>query len=361
MRIGINSRIYQNANTGIPNFIKNLYSTIQTIDKKDNFIFFQSQKDKKLGDTKITKTFNNSIGSVLFDLFFVNKLIKSEKINVYHGPSHILPFFKVKNVKYVVTIHDLSFLIFPNSNPKLFYLYYKIIVKLSLNKSDSIIADSENTKNDIIKFYNISPEKIKVIYPGLNKEFLHTNDLKRIIKEKYFFSLSTHIRRKNITSIIHIISHNKNLQKYKYVIAGLIPQNQLKELKELISNHNLKNNVILFGYAKDEELVNLYKHAEFFIYPSFYEGFGFPVIESMACRCPVIASNNSSIPEISSTREWLINPYDEANIEKTIEKMISLTPNEKKELIEENFKFAIKFNWDDTAKKYLTVFNNLHL
>jgi glycosyltransferase involved in cell wall biosynthesis len=252
-------------------------------------------------------------------------------------------------------------LIFPNSNPKLFYLYYKIIVKLSLNKSDSIIADSENTKNDIIKFYNISPEKIKVIYPGLNKEFLHTNDLKRIIKEKYFFSLSTHIRRKNITSIIHIISHNKNLQKNKYVIAGLIPQNQLKELKELISNHNLKNNVILFGYAKDEELVNLYKHAEFFIYPSFYEGFGFPVIESMACRCPVIASNNSSIPEISSTREWLINPYDEANIEKTIEKMISLTPNEKKELIEENFKFAIKFNWDDTAKKYLTVFNNLHL
>ncbi|MFH0924040.1 MAG: hypothetical protein V1872_00145, partial [bacterium] len=101
MNIGINSRIYQSESTGIPNFIKYLYSTIEKIDHKNNYFFFQTDLKKKIGQTYTCKTFNNIVGNFLFDNFQINKLIKKYNIAVFHGTSNLIPFYKVPNVKYV--------------------------------------------------------------------------------------------------------------------------------------------------------------------------------------------------------------------------------------------------------------------
>src|SRR3989344_5348791 len=260
MKIGINSRIYQNKNTGIPYYIEGLYKNLLEIDKRNKYVFFQTLQNKTIGRTKIINLLNNSPGAFLFDNFLINRLISKEKINIFHGPAHILPFFKKKNVKYILTIHDLSFLLFKKNESTLFNIYYKYALLKSLNNADVIIADSKNTKKDIKRYYHIADNKI--------------------------------------------------LSDYKYVIAGLIENKQLLLLKNKIKELKLDNRVILFGYATELQLKNLYENAEFFIYPSYYEGFGLPIFEAMACRCHVITSNNSSLIEITPNKQWLINPYN---------------------------------------------------
>src|SRR5258708_7911804 len=132
MKIGINSRIIQNVNTGIPYFVRGLYQYLQDNDKKDTFFFFQTENKNVIGTTKTIRTWNNLLGVFLFDNFLVSKLLKQERIDIFHGPANILPFFKRKNTKYVVTIHDLSSLIFKEHHSALFNIYYKYAVKRTL-------------------------------------------------------------------------------------------------------------------------------------------------------------------------------------------------------------------------------------
>ncbi len=359
MKIGVNSRIYENANTGVPYFIERLYKKLLEKDKKNEYIFFQTQKNKKIGETKSINLSRNNLYAFLFDNFLVNILIDKEKIDILHGPAHILPFFKKKNVKYVLTVHDLSFLIFKNNESLLFNFYYKYSFPKSLKNADVITTDSQNTKNDVKKYFHIPDGKIKVIYLGVNDTYFSQRKIKRIIDDKYFFSLTTHPKRKNIYRILEVFASNKNLSDYKFVIAGLIEKRQLLLLKNKISELKLNNRVIIFGYATENQLKNLYQNAVFFIYPSFYEGFGLPVLEAMACNCPTISSNNSSLVEINPNNEWLVNPYSSRDISDKINKMLSLSGEKRKLLVHKNYNFSKKFTWEKTAEKYLKVFNSL--
>lgn len=359
MKIGINSRSIENENTGIPYFIQSLYNKLQKIDKKNQYLFFQTKKNKIIGSTKTINVIQNNLGSILFDNLVINRLIQKEKINIFHSPAHILPLIKIKGIKYLVTIHDLSFLASPELYPKIFSIYYSNQLKITLKNADLIIADSYNTKIDIVKYYDIKKEKIKVVYLGINEVFFKEIADKPLFKFDYFFSITTHPKRKNILTILDIFKQSNILRKYKYIIAGLIPKHSLQELKNKIKRLCLEKKVIIFGYATEEELKNLYQNAKIFIYPSFYEGFGLPVLEAMACKCPVIASNTSSVPEIFPAKKWLINPYNHYDIYNKIDKMINLSQSEKNNLIKKNYDFAKKFTWENTAKSYLKIFNQL--
>lgn len=358
-RIGVNTRIFFEKYSGIQNYIKNLYISILKLDDTTKYYFFQIDNLKEIGLTKVCNLFKNSFGSFIFDTFAVNKLISRENIHIFHAPSHILPFFKKKGVKYILTIHDLSFLLFPNYYSTIFRLYYRYFVKRSLFHADVVIAVSNSTKRDIIKYYNINESKIRVIYSGINEIFLRKTINKRLIDDDYFFSVTTHPIRKNIISILRIIAKNKLLSNYKYVIAGLISRKQITELNKIILELNISNTVIIWGYATNDELVNLYQNAKFFIYPSFYEGFGFPVLEAMAGGCPVITSNCSSLIEIMPNDEWLINPHDLFDIENKMEKIIALSERERNTLIENNYNYSKQFSWNTTAEKVLKIFSEL--
>lgn len=356
MKIGINSRIYQNINTGIPFFIKNLYGNLLKRDSKNEYIFFQTRLNKKLGKTKKIGLPSNMIGTALFDLFFVSYLIKKENIDIFHSPSNTLPFFKSKNIKYILTIHDLSFLVFSGYQDFIFNVYYKWAIGRSLNNADVIIADSINTKKDIKKFYKIRDKKIRVIYPGVDQSFFKKDARKRIIKERYFLSLTTHPKRKNLYKILDILSTNEKIRDLKFIVAGMIPGEQLLLLKKIIKEKKLEGKVILYGYASDEKLKNLYQNAEFFIFPSFYEGFGFPVLEAMASKCPVITSNTSSLREIVPNKKWLVNPYNTKDIAAKIDKLLDLSNVEKNRMINENYNYAKRFTWKSTVEKYVNFF-----
>lgn len=359
MNIGVNSRIFQNSNSGIPNFIEHLYKTLLRIDKKDTYIFFQTNLNKIIGQTDVLALAQNTMGAAIYDNFLLTRQIVRRNIAIFHGPANVLPMFLPQKIKCVLTIHDLSSLIFPKNHSKIFNIYYKYSVGRSLKRADIIVSDSENTKQDIKRFYNIPDKKIKTIYLGVNKSFTRSAKTKPLIDKKYFFSLTTHPKRKNIVTILEILHTYKDFKKYCYVIAGLIEPQQRKELDELIIDLGLKEQVIIYGYATDHDLVNLYQNADFFVYPSFYEGFGFPVVEAMMCKCPVITSNNSSLREITPSKKWLINPNDKSNIYKKMKAMMLLTSSERRKLIRRNYEFAKDFTWERCAREYLGVFQSL--
>lgn len=155
------------------------------------------------------------------------------------------------------------------------------------------------------------------------------------------------------------MSKHNELKKYKYVIAGIIDENQLIELNDIIKKLGLINNVVIWGYASEDQLKNFYQNAEFFIFPSFYEGFGFPVLEAMACKCPVITSNNSSLIEIMPNKNWLVDPYNLEDIFDKMSKIIKLEKEERKELINANWEFSKKFSWRKTGEEYANLFKYL--
>lgn len=363
MRIGVNSRVYQHTGSGIPYYIKNLYSKLAEIDKDNDYIFFQTDDKKVLGETKIVSTKDTGFFGAMFDLFGADKLIRGERVNVFHGASFLLPFFRRRGVKYVVTIHDLAFLALrhePNDYSLLYSLFTKYGIGRSLKVADIVVTDSKSTKKDVVKYYHTNPGKIKVVHLGVSEEIKNSaGGKRRLIKEKYFFSVSTNLLRKNTIGVLKAFSRSDKFANLIYVIAGLLTKQQKVELNQAIRELKLRGRVKVFGYATEKQLKNLYQNAEFFIYPSFYEGFGFPVVEAMICNCPVITSDVSSLPELMPDKDWLVNPYNINSIMEKMEGMISLGAKERKLIIKENLAFAKQFTWEKTAKKMLGIFRQL--
>lgn len=357
--IFVNSRLYEVNGTGIPNYIKSLYSEIEKKDHMNSYTFLQTGRQKTLGVTKINGK-STYFGAVAFDLFQVVGLIPSNNEPVIlHGASNILPLRKPKNAKFVVTIHDLAFLRYPQYQSKAFNIYYKFAVKRALKLADIVVAVSRNTMRDIVDLYHTPPEKIRVIYPGISQPFITSEKYKRLIPERYFLSICTHPKRKNIISVLDAMASNSNIQDLKYVIAGHMSQNHREELQEKIHSSGLDGRVIIYGYAEEGELVSLYQNAEFFIYPSFYEGFGFPVLEAMSLGCPVITSNNSSLTEITPDRKWLIDPLSIDDISEAMSRMAQLSSDERSRLIEANSMHAANFRWSTAATDMIELFDEL--
>ena len=360
MKIAVNSRMYERTETGVPYYIRDLYTELQKKDTENNYIFLQLDSQKTLGTTRTFSKFKNKLSNFLFDYIFSGTLARSEQVDIFHGPAHSLPFFKSKKIKYIVTIHDLVFLNIPKLYNPIFRLYHFWALRRNIKSADHIIAVSEYTKNDIIKFFKISESKISVIYSGVHNSFITAQQQHKIISEPYFLSVVTNNKRKNIESGIKALAHTHHLKNYTYIIVGPLTLEHERSLIKLAQDLGVSSQIKIFGYATEHELISLYQHASFLLYPSFWEGFGFPVLEAMILNCPVITSHNSSLPEIMPDKRWLIDPYSVESISKTINALLALEPHEKDELLRKNRSFALHFTWDKTAEKMMKVWATVH-
>ena len=189
----------------------------------------------------------------------------------------------------------------------------------TINQNDFYVTNSECTRKDVLKYFNLNEENIKTTLLGADNYFKPLKDT----KEKYIFSLCTLGKRKNlifaIKNFFKFIEKNK-IDDLKLVLAGGVWNKFKKELTKTIGNFD-QSKIEVLGYVKDEELPNLYSNALMFIYPSLYEGFGLPVLEAMKCGCPVITSNVSSLPEVIGQAGIQINPKNDEELIKAFEKM----------------------------------------
>jgi glycosyltransferase involved in cell wall biosynthesis len=354
MKIAVNSRIYEEKHTGIAYYIQNLYR--RSDPAKQEVVFLQSSLkkvvDPEAGATQTPKwRLPGLLGAVYFDLIGVHGLINKVKPDIFHAPSNILPLFRRRGTKYILSVMDCAFLVFPEHYSKIFNLYYTWAARRSAQKADLIIAISEATKRDVIRFFKVAPEKVRVSLLGVDTSFFAQQSLPQVVEGDYLLSVTTHPIRKNVVRVIEALAKSTALASYTYCLVGKIDPSTVQEIENLAYKLHIAKRVKVFGYASDEQLQSLYQHAQFCIYPSLYEGFGLPVIEAMARRCPIIAGNNSSMVEIMPDAEYLVEATDTGGIQRKMEKLISLSATEREKLIERNYVFAKQFTWERTAEQ----------
>ena len=279
-----------------------------------------------------------------------------ENFDIYFSP-FTPPSEEIKqsNIKQYRIIHDLIPIIEGaslNNTFNIFRWYDKVYS--SINSDNYYIADSENTRQDILKQFPFIEEKnIKTALLGANANFYPSND-KSPIENKYIFSLCSLGKRKNlafgIRCFFKFIEKN-NISDIKLVLGGSIWNKYKKTLYNTLKQYDTTK-VILTGYIDETELAKYYSNALCFIYPSLYEGFGLPVLEAMQCGCPVITSNTSSLPEVIGDAGIQINPTSDKEMIAAYEKMY-FDEEFRNNCIEKGLERARQFSWEKCAKEIL--------
>jgi glycosyltransferase involved in cell wall biosynthesis len=320
---------------------------------------------KKINDVIIP-----SLPLKLTKFWGMSQAIKKAEIEVFHFPSHwhtqISPFFLNSTVKKVLTVHDIIPLFFQDNLPQE-YKYWGPTLKLIKNRIDCVITDSENTKNDCIEYLRIPEEKIEVIYLAADKRYKYLNNknkLKNELKLKYnihdpfILYVGTVESRKNVSLLIKsFYKLKKQKLNHKLVLIGVHGYGSAK-IVELVNNLGMAKEVIFTGYVPDEDLVKFYNTADIFVYPSLYEGFGLTPLEAMACGCPIISSNISSLPEVVGNAGVLIDPHDSDTLTHEIHRLL-VNNDLKSELSKKSLERARIFSWKKTAKETWEVYEKV--
>ena len=279
------------------------------------------------------------------------------RLDVFFSPN--LNFTSIsQNVKHVLTIHDLSFEIVPDCFSAKQRLWHKIVnPKKQCERADIILTPSENTRKDVVELYGIDEKKVRVLKPGLSANFLklETGNWKLGIKEKYdlpekyILFLGAIEPRKNVIGIIEAFRKSKLItDHWSLIIAGPTGWKSGEILRAIDGTDKIR----YIGYIPAGDKPALYALADVFVYPSLYEGFGFPVLEAMASGTPVITSNRSSLPEVAGDAAYLVNPYNVSEIARAME--LVATDSRLREMFVERGKLrAREFDWKRTADTFL--------
>lgn len=355
-----NAMILDDKPTGLGVFTKNV---IENIDK-EYIKLIVSQKALNYGvENEIINIESNSkIKKIFFRNYKFNKKIKKialEEDVVFSPTQHGLSKGKFKQV---ITIHDLIPLLYPEGRRQQ-YIYYKYILPNVIRKVDKIITVSNYTKRDLIKYYKIEPNKIEVVYNGydkpkyIDKEYSKKYVYDKFKLEKYILMVGINYNYKNLHSVIEAYKNiNTDL---KIIIVGNYNVSYGSYLREMTLKYNLEKNVLFLGYVSSEDKERLYQAAEFFIFPSLYEGFGLPVLEAMANKIPVLLSNATSLPEVGGEAAIYFDPNSIKDIEQKIKYIISMSDEEREQIIIKGLYNIEKFSWEKCSSEILKVLNKI--
>lgn len=382
MKIAIDIRcLMSKEKTGVAEYCLNLLKNLFKNDQKNEYLLFYNssqsvEKNLPKFDYPNVKLCGFKIPNKLLNFSFrffnypkVDKMLGG--VDLFFMPN--LNFIALsKDVKKIITAHDLSFEIYPQFYSLERRLWHWFVQPKKLFKNfDKIIAVSENTKKDLVEIYKIAEEKIKTDYPIINRRnealprsvFSSKIEVKRTrqclvpTNQKFILYFGTLEPRKNIETLIlaynNILKKNKEFE-YNLVIAG--GKGWLfRNIFELIKKLNLQNRVEILGYVDSGQKWELYQNTSLFIYPSIYEGFGFPPLEALNSGCPVIVSNSSSLPEVIGNASLMVDPYNIAELELAIKKILA-DENIRNYLIKQSGNQAKNIFVNKSIERFLEIF-----
>ena len=370
MIIGIETHHAEKEGAGNCTYLQNLIKNLAIIDKKNKYILYCKNKDFSFYKDiqKINKNFRVveiKVKNIFFRIpFFIGFKTYQDQIDVLHT-QYYCPLFS--RAKRVCTIHDTIPLIYPKYFGWFEVLKQKFFLRFFTKLADKIITVSDSAKVDISKYLHIKKNKIERVYEGASNKFrvIGRNEgvsvLKKFrIEDPYIYYIGRLDPRKNLESVIKAFSRiiKKSHNNLLLVIAGGKNSKYFDKLINLVIEYNLEENVKFLGYISNNDNVELLNFAEFFIYPSLYEGFGLPVLEAMACGCPVITSKGSSLEEITRDCAMLVNPKSIDDIEDAMFVLLK-DKNLRKELIRKGKEKVKEFSWQITARKTLEIYEHL--
>jgi len=340
----VNSRFLTQNITGVQRFAIEISKQLRKLlGDKVQFVAPQNILHVELAKELDVKIIGKNTGH-LWEQIDLPKYLKSIGSPLLLNLANTAPLF-YKNK--IVTVYDLAFYHHPEWFSRTFSFSYNFLIPKILKNSKHVFTDSNYVRNDIITSYKIKKNKITTIY-GSKSDIFRKNIEEK--KEEFVLAVGSIDPRKNLATLIDIFKELKNIQ---LVIVG-----QENKVFSSLDVTELPKNIVFTGYVNDNELVSLYNRAEFFVYPSFFEGFGIPPLEAQSCGCPVLSSNTTSLPEVGGDSFLYCNPYDKIDI-KT--KIIDLIEDEKlkKVLIQKGFENIKRFSWEESAKKIIKIIEGL--
>ncbi len=394
MTIAIDARSLEGQKTGVGRYLINLLKYWKGEKDLRFILYFQNSipEDKILKSRnfikKIIKNPINLKSNAFWQHFTLLAALKKDHPIFFFSPSYLLPFFC--SIKSAVTIHDISY----EARPEWFSLSNRILLRkmsfCAAKKAEIIFTPSNFSKNEIIKYYKVNPEKIKVTPLGVGEsfkkksvQFLPQNNsaavqdnykfddsekIKKIkekygIKNKFVFYIGSIFNRRHLSKIIKAFE-KLNLPDYQFLIIGKNHTYPFVDIEKQIqkTNNFLKRNAIIKkDYLFDEDLILIYNFASLFIWLSDYEGFGLPILESMASATPVITNKTGSIPEVAGDAAIFVkNTTDTEEISQAIYKGLT-DENLRKDLIEKGFQQVKKFSWEKCARETLDSIKYLRI
>lgn len=363
LTIAIDIREAGHQKTGKGWYTFNLVQTILKLDQHNHYLLYTD-------DAKIPFTLpDNAEFKIIHEKSWkwhlkALKDIREPKVDIFFAPtSYIIPAFAPKNLKVIMTVHDMVAFLFPGSHNAKAVIIERLTMRKAIKKAAQIFVVSDNTKKDLLKYFRYPKEQIQTIPCAISDFYRSPIDPEELaqfrqklnIPEKFILAVGTLEPRKNFPTLIKsfVIIKRKH-PDYKLVIVGKKGW-RAHHIDETLKKYELHNDVIFPGYLGDEDLKKMYTLASIFVFPSLYEGFGIPPLEAMACGCPVISSNVASLPEVIGDAGLLIEPK---NAHKWADAVCSLIENDqiRTMLIERGRRRAEKFTWESSAALALAAF-----
>lgn len=369
MNIGFEAKRVFHNRTGLGNYSRDVVQILSSHFPGDNFFLYNPKPSEQYKDVASPVNVHEVLPGTKFDRFFKNlwrqRRVQNEfrhnKIEVFHGLSGEVPAITKKSVKVVVTVHDLIFIRYPKFYTRFDRVVHKMKVKRACKRADVVIAVSEQTRKDVVDFLHISPQKVRVIYQGCMDVFRRTygqNEVEQTrIKFKlppcFMLSVGTVEERKNILAVVKAIQGtDKHLAivggetSYTHVVKAYIAQNEMESQVHFIEN------------VSSTELAMLYQSACLMIYPSLFEGFGIPIIESLYMKTPVITSKDGCFSEAGGPGALYVDPQ---NIEEIREAIVALLENRElhDKLAFQGYEYVQRFNDTYIARELMQVYKSL--
>lgn len=381
MKIGLNSIGFLAGGIGgAETYWRNLVHWLQVVDQENAYVLFTNDRNKDdipLFNSGFSRQIINLqprsvkwyIRGVIRNLFkfdLLNPEIYASKVDLLHHPFSLLSP-TCPDIPSVITFHDLQHEFYPEFFSKTELLYRKINYRNSAAHAAKIIAISQFTKNSLIDFLGVNPDKIHVIPNGYGAEFEPINDELRLktVRDRYnlhkpfmFYPAATWPHKNHLTLLQAV---RAMVSQYKFdgllVLTGIPMQNNDRVMEE-IRRLNLTDSVRVLGYVPYQDLPGLYNLARMLIFPSYFEGFGIPIVEAMACGCPIVCSNTTSLPEVAGPAAVLFDPHQ---VDEIAGKAWQLWCDEgtRAQMKLLGFERVKTFSWRNNAEETLAVYRQV--
>jgi len=285
--------------------------------------------------------------------------LKYGSYDVFHQTNYSTYYFDaIKGKKMVTTFHDMNYTKFKEcyTNTLTNNVYEKeLLQKKSVERADKIIAISHHTKKDLVDLWNINPEKIVVIHHGVDKNKIPNLNTSRIIPEPYILYVGERFGFKNFARFVQAFALiNEKFRDIKLICTGRgfsdLEKNQIESL-------HIRDKIVQIS-ANEQTMAQLYRDAQMFVYPTYSEGFGMPILEAMVYNCPVVVSNVSCLPEVAGDACLYFDPFQVEDMAGKMEQLLN-SPTLRQEIVAKGAAQLEKFSWDKSAKEHIAVYQSL--
>jgi glycosyltransferase involved in cell wall biosynthesis len=367
VRIGIDARKLHDF--GIGTYIRNLLRQLARLDGQTDFVLLCRPDDSaaiaSLGENfrPVVETSGNYS---LTEQWKIPLALKREGVTLFHAPHYVLP--PLVPCQSVVTIHDCIHLMFPQYLPsRLALTYARGSIAVAARRATRILTVSESSKRDILRFVDVDPDKIDVIYNGYDERFASEPVEEAIVRVReryqlhdefvlYAGNVKPHKNLERLIDAFHLV-RKRGLDQLKLVMIG-DQISRYAALRRAVHQHQLHKYVRFLGYLPEETLAVMYRLAGVFVFPSLYEGFGLPPLEAMASGTPVVTSNVSSLPEVAGNAAVLVNPYDPSAIAEGIYRVLT-DESLRGDLRQRGLARARQFSWEDSVRRVRAVYQEV--